>query len=581
MGIPGLARRLAPYSSRCSEQDLKGYSAIVDGPSLAYEAHRLAFSAAATQTRIPSYADINNEAVKWLSALEEQGINVATIIFDGALPESKQAERVPRTEQNNRRVQQLRASYPATTCPTPTYLSSTSYAFLAPSLREALGDSPFASRTRIVSGEADDFCALYAKDHPKSIIFTSDTDLLLFDYDPETLVALFMDADSLAGLKTYSPYQVAEKLHVKSLVLFAYAIQQLPYGGTVDISEDACKVDVDSRSYLNFSQRYIAAMVTPKYMQENSNLTPPLQALDVRVSEYVFEALNASQNLAVSIAQSLPHLVMGVFEFVREALSGSQSIPVYLPLLVEDPNLASAWNMAQDVRTLAYSLLAPGASKISEYRRKAQHITPEDINPLPAIGVQMQAKELEERISGLLKWSESKDISPTLLWSLFALSLVLVELNTPPTLTLVSRVLNGDFDNTWTYIQFTARLQAAMYSLRMLKQVTTVWLPMNPQAESELHASLSQIDFYMSNFPSISDMFIVPGQAHRVVLEHEQLKRLIEEIFISAGVEVKQVSNKKKKRQTREAERKMRKAEQRQQAKPSNLFALLDSGGPT
>lgn len=76
MGIPGLARRLAQYSSRCSVQDLKGYSAIVDGPSLAYEAHRLALTAASTQTRIPSYADINNEAVKWLSALEEQGINV-------------------------------------------------------------------------------------------------------------------------------------------------------------------------------------------------------------------------------------------------------------------------------------------------------------------------------------------------------------------------------------------------------------------------------------------------------------------------------------------------------------------------
>lgn len=76
MGISGLARRLAPYSSRHSVNDLKGYSAIVDGPSLAYEAHRLALSTAATQTRIPSYADINAEAVRWLSTLEEQGINV-------------------------------------------------------------------------------------------------------------------------------------------------------------------------------------------------------------------------------------------------------------------------------------------------------------------------------------------------------------------------------------------------------------------------------------------------------------------------------------------------------------------------
>lgn len=504
----------------------------------------------------------------------------ATIIFDGALPDSKQAERIPRTEQNNRKVQQLRASYPATTCPIPTYLNSTSYAFLAPSLREALANSPFASRTRIVSGEADDFCALHAKTHPKSIIFTSDTDLLLFDYDPETQVALFADADSLAGLKTYSPSQVAvEKLKVKSLVPFAYAIRQLPYGSIPDLAAHASKIDVDSSAYVDFGQRYIAANVTPKYAQKNEDLNLPLQALDVRVSEFVYEALNASPNLAVRISRFLPQLIVWVYEFVQEALSGTQNIPVYLPLLVEDPNLASAWNMGQDNRTFAYSLLVPRTATISEYRRKAQHITSEEITSLSALGVQMQAKELEGRISGLMNWSKSKDLSPSLLWSLFALSLVLAELNTPPTITLVSRVLNGDYDNTWAYIQFTARLQAAMYSLRMLKQVTSVWLAINPNANTELHASLSSIQSHISNFPSISDMFIVPGQAHSVAADHEQLKGLIEEIFTSAGVEIEQLSNKKKKRQTREAERKRRKAEQRQQAKPANVFALLDGGG--
>jgi hypothetical protein len=76
MGIPGLARRLEPYSSRCSDQELTGYSAIIDGPGLAYEAHKLALGAAADQTRIPSYADINNAAIRWLSALENQGIKV-------------------------------------------------------------------------------------------------------------------------------------------------------------------------------------------------------------------------------------------------------------------------------------------------------------------------------------------------------------------------------------------------------------------------------------------------------------------------------------------------------------------------
>jgi hypothetical protein len=76
MGIQGLARRLEPYSNRYSAQELEGYVAIVDGPGLAYEAHKLALSAGASQTRIPSYAEINDEAMKWLNALEEQGIKV-------------------------------------------------------------------------------------------------------------------------------------------------------------------------------------------------------------------------------------------------------------------------------------------------------------------------------------------------------------------------------------------------------------------------------------------------------------------------------------------------------------------------
>jgi hypothetical protein len=76
MGIQGLARRLEPYSSRYSSQQLEGYTAIVDGPGLAYEAHKLALSAAANQSRVPSYTDINNEAIRWLNSLEDQGIKV-------------------------------------------------------------------------------------------------------------------------------------------------------------------------------------------------------------------------------------------------------------------------------------------------------------------------------------------------------------------------------------------------------------------------------------------------------------------------------------------------------------------------
>jgi hypothetical protein len=474
------------------------------------------------------------------------------VLFDGALPISKRAERLSRTEQNNRRVLQLRASYTTPACPIPTYLGSTAYAFLAPSLREALAHSPFASRTRIVLGEADDSCALHAKNIPRSIIFTSDTDLLLFEYPPETLIVLFQDAESPVGLKAYSPTQTAEKMQLKSLVPFAYAIQQRSSEGQDDLIRDARSIDTHLPLYMSFSRRYKADVVAPEYLERHGALPIPLQNLDVRVSE-----------------------------FVHETLIGSSDLPVYLPLLAEDSNQASAWNMAQDVRTLAYSLLSPPTSTVKEYRRKAQGISPQDISTYSAVDVQVPAKELEGQVGALLKWAESKNIEPPLLWSLFALSIVLAEVNTPPSLPLILRVLNGDFDNTWAFIQLTARLQATMYSLRMLKQVTAIWLGMNQQRTSKLHDSLSNLQIQMSTFPSISDMFIVPGQTKQVRAEHEHLQGLVKEIFESAGVEVviEQVSNKKKKRQAREAERKKKKAEQRQQPKSTvaNSYAALRS----
>lgn len=76
MGIPGLARRLEPYASRYSLAEVEGYSAVLDGPALAYFAHKLAHAAAANQTRIPSYADIITEAIRWLNSLEYMNIEV-------------------------------------------------------------------------------------------------------------------------------------------------------------------------------------------------------------------------------------------------------------------------------------------------------------------------------------------------------------------------------------------------------------------------------------------------------------------------------------------------------------------------
>jgi hypothetical protein len=74
MGIPGLAIRLEPHATRYTLLELEGYCAIVDGPALAYFAHRVA--AEANKSRLASYADINAVAIRWLKDLEHVNIKV-------------------------------------------------------------------------------------------------------------------------------------------------------------------------------------------------------------------------------------------------------------------------------------------------------------------------------------------------------------------------------------------------------------------------------------------------------------------------------------------------------------------------
>ena len=430
----------------------------------------------------------------------------------------------------------------------PTYLGSILHAFLAPSLREALLDTPYAPRTRIEPGEADDWCALHAKDHTRSIIFTSDTDLLLYSYPAETLVVFFQDADVASGVKSYCPEQMRQRLQLNSLAQFAFAMVREPSHTSDDLIRDAQNLSLESDAYLEFSERYAGRTTVPSHFSKDSGLPIPLQNLDVRISE-----------------------------FVHQALDGAPVALVYLPLLVEDPNQSSAWSSGQDYRKLAYSFLAPKASTIHEYRRKAQGIS---VQKWDSRSIDVSAPDMLAHISGVSRWATDKNVGPRLMWPLFALSIVLLDSKTTPSVSVALHVLNGDFDNSWEFVHLTARLQAVLYSLRMLKQVMTVYWEMHKSDKPNRENSVFQMAEQLESLPSITEVFTVPGQSKKLLAPHETLKSMVEEIYTASGVELpmEHVSSKKKKKQSREAERKKKKQEQRQQSKSqaSNIFAMLD-----
>ena len=431
----------------------------------------------------------------------------------------------------------------------PTYLGSILHAFLAPSLREALLDTPYALRTRIEPGEADDWCALHAKDYSRSIIFTSDTDLLLYSYPAETLVVFFQEADVASGMRSYCPEQMRQRLQLNSLAQFAFAMVREPSHTSEDLIRDAQSLGVESAAYLEFSERYAGRTTVPSHFSKHSGLPIPLQNLDVRISEFVYQALD-----------------------------GSPISLVYLPLLVEDPNQSSAWSSGQDYRKLAYSFLAQKTSTIHEYRRKAQGISVQDWDPQ---SIHVSTSDMLAHISGVSRWATDKNLGPKLMWPLLALSIVLLDSKTTPSVSVVLHVLNGEFDNSWEFVHLTARLQAVLYSLRMLKQVMTVYQAIHKPNKADIDNDVFQMAEQLESLPSITEVFMVPGQSKKLLAQHEALKNMVEEIYTASGVELptEHVSNKKKKKQSREVERKKKKLEQRQQFKSqaSNVFAMLDS----
>jgi hypothetical protein len=487
----------------------------------------------------------------------------SAVLFDGALPDSKRDERLSRLGNNNQRVRQFRINHPASS-PIPRQLGSTLYPLLTPGLREALSTSDYAPVTRVVPGEADDYCALCANEAPRSVIFSNDTDLILYEYPTDGRVIFFRDVELWPEpqFKGYSTAKIRQALQLTSLVPLAYCITQDRWKSFGDLVKDARKLDTTLTPFLEFSKRYTRTS-SESQSSKDDGVTLAVQALDVRVSEFVHQALAGGPR---SIVQRLWYD------------SASLAPTIYLPFLVEDPNSVSAWNAGDDIRLLAYSLLASDGATVHEYKRRAQTIAMQEINILSAREKCIAATTISRNTTAWTQTMEDQHVHRDLIWPLIAVNIILPTLTMPPKVTWLCRVLNGDFDNTWDFLHVTAGIHAALYSLRFLKQCAAVWTSMNREGSVQLYDSVTSVHKALQGMPTIAELFIVPGQAGRVHEDSTTLKAALREMYVSANVEVpdEQISNKKLKKQKREAERKARREQVASTQRTDNLFELLN-----
>jgi hypothetical protein len=383
--------------------------------------------------------------------------------------------------------------------------------------------------------------------------------LVLYEYPPEVLVAFFKDQDNLPkpDIKVHSPFRIGQQLKLSSLVPLAFAIHHDRWKPFMDNVREARKLNLKSAEYQAFSRRYLDRVQSPPYLSKHSVVAASLQALDVRISEYVHQALSISETAG---------------------LDSPLSLTVFLPVLFDDVLQGSAWNSGQHIRTLAYSVFTPGRVLIQEYKRKAQNVTAQEHTPLTHTELILHASNL----AVILRMAPPKaKLLPIRYWTMVALQIYVLA-SKPPHVSLATRVVKSDFDNTWAFVHLHACIEAILYSLRILKQCISVRLVMdrNKLTSSSLEV-LTSLHELLQTFPAIADVFTIPGQRERLSTDDATLFEAVKAVYVSVGIEDKELFEEPKSKRQRKRDKQKRKAEALVEPGPSqrlgdNAFALLD-----
>ncbi|KAK0643535.1 XPG domain containing-domain-containing protein [Cercophora newfieldiana] len=488
MGIPGLKRLLELYATPRGTK-IEPCRAAIDGPALSYHILSLCLKRTLKSSPFeqPSYELLGQTAVAWLGKIEEYGIIVSAIYFDGLLPQSKREERMQRLLVMTKQLERYRLAYPEgvprqraefddtaavelfpKTRGKDAKLAAPIPSFLVASIIDALSkSSAYASRVKMMPGEADGFCAENVRAHG-GLVLTSDSDLLVHDLGNDGGVVFFADLNLDTELKAltaplFRVEDISKRLSLKgdhSLAKLAFELvidPSLTIEQAAELSRRATAATNNPSNYAEFFESYLSPETVTDSVERDDR---PI--LDPRVSELALRCLPATKDCASSN---------------KRADRASKDLAIYLPFLLDFPVRISAWETSKSIRQLSYSLLQlarnePIAS-VAEFRRpqspssglQAPCFTPSDIGK--------EASELLDLLSRI----ETGITSPSLQWMVLAVYLD-VDLSmrqgkeNPLSLELLRQYTLGTLDQgSWSFIHFLAQLQALLYSLRILKQI--------------------------------------------------------------------------------------------------------------
>lgn len=539
MGIQRFLRRMQDAGFGSSLTDLaqlggESQIAILDGPNLAFNvAGRLLEKARAVDGTIwPSitYAEFITGVIDFLDMLHSYGFEISAIFFDGALPATKKDIRIARLQryvdslvayqalhQEFSKTSRMGMTDASKAWNSPTLERSRGalpgLPFLVPAIVEGLSKSVYADVTYVVPGEADGFCvaaarkACAADSSKKVVIFSNDSDLLVYNCGPQTRVVMFTELGtgegssptaSLSGME-FSPAAMAKKAGKEDLIEVAYQMEKdniITLNWVLQLLQQG-DCDITSIGFQDFKQTYQIdqEQADLELLQNDIEAHLNLVNLDARVSELTHQA-----------KAGLTH-------------PSSDGLDMFLPFLLEDPTKKTGWYIGRRSRLAAYEMILAAcgcaATTVQEYKRSAGKISVQRLTSadMSRDTTELWLAQLSTRIGSA--WSRCRsDMNETQKWRFAVMQITLLDMVDEemllPLPEEIGAILQCQNAKDWDLFHLSAQYQAAYYSLRMLVQIwryiknkgvplSRSWL----KREADMRAHMHVLD----KLPSISDFF--------------------------------------------------------------------------
>lgn len=345
---------------------------------------------------------------------------------------------------------------------------------------EALFASKYADKTWLVNGEADPYCAAAAQKaalaSPEngSIIFTDDSDLLVFNFQAPVRIAMLNAMDdytdtSDSGLHLHEFNSMA--IHEREPDLLGCAYQIEKHSCMLPEARQRCKAgQFEPEEYEAFRDLYDISRWSEELQQLRISRREGqvVLQLDSRVSEPIHQV----RDLLKSSARA-----HGCTDAIEE-------LEMYLPFLLDDPSRSTAWKIGADYREVAQLLilLASPSAALLEYKRSGVRVVSNRIEKASVKPINDKLQHLAQQLQSITAYADGQITSRA--QRMFIMEMTVAEmdrLGIPlPRHSDTGTVIDLESPNTWKLVHLWAQFEAQYYSCRILQQVWKWWTSEGP-----------------------------------------------------------------------------------------------------